>query len=64
MHTALQSPAEGVVRLPSPLVSPPTVSSLSDVKITGSAVEPWATSAPPSCTRMFTMLANFTIAPG
>ena len=51
-----QSPAAGELALPSPLVSPPTVSSASEVKVTGLAAVP-LTSRVPSTVRVAEALA-------
>ena len=49
-----QSPLSGPVALPSPLVSPPIVSSRHDVNVTGLAAVPFATSDP--CTLRYAQL--------
>ena len=46
LDTPPQSPATGAVRLPSPFVSPPTVSSRHDVSTTGLAAVPVALTVP------------------
>src|SRR3989338_1429776 len=59
-----QSPADGVVPVPFPLVSPPTVSSLMEVKYTGDCVVPAAVKVPELPANPAVVPSNLMIAPG
>src|SRR4051794_40562941 len=65
-----QSPAAGVVVAPSPLVSPPIVSSRSEVNVIGCVAVPLAINDPDPNTRshavvrLAEVLRNFTTTPG
>ena len=60
----LQSPGSGSELLPSKLLSPPAVSSASEVSMMGLPAVAGAFKTPPLCTMIPVPGANFTIAPG
>src|SRR5690348_10435733 len=58
-----QSPAAGWVEVPSALVSPPAVSSLIEVKVTGEAAVPLAIREPSALREAYQGLANLSRLP-
>src|SRR5512140_2292306 len=59
-----QSPAAGEVALPSPFVSPATVSSLSDVNVISESLVPFAMIVAPGDAWSVVAVSNFTTTPG